>query len=76
MAKLLQYSCLESRMDRRAWRATVYRVAKSQTRLSTHTHTHTSTHTHTAKKSQSRIQTLVYLTSKFSVCEGFSVELK
>ena len=29
----LQYSCLESPMDRRVWRATVQRVAKSQTRL-------------------------------------------
>ena len=27
----LQYSCLESPMDRGAWRATVHRVAKSQT---------------------------------------------
>ena len=27
----LQYSCLENPMDRRAWQATVYRVAKSQT---------------------------------------------
>ena len=25
----LQYSCLKNPMDRRAWRATVYRVAKS-----------------------------------------------
>ena len=25
----LQYSCLENPMDRRAWRATVHRVAKS-----------------------------------------------
>ena len=36
-----QYSCLENPMDRGAWWATVYRVAKSQTRLkllSTHTH--------------------------------------
>ena len=32
----LQYSCLENPMDREAWRATVQRVAKSQTRLSTH----------------------------------------
>ena len=32
----LQESCLESRMDRGAWRATVQRVAKSQTWLSTH----------------------------------------
>ena len=34
----LQYSCLENSMDRRTWQATVRRVAKSQTRLSTHTH--------------------------------------
>ena len=31
----LQYSCLESPMDRGAWWATVHRVAKSQTQLST-----------------------------------------
>ena len=30
----LQYSCLENSMDRRAWRATVHGVAKSQTQLS------------------------------------------
>ena len=30
---LPQYSCLENPMDRRAWRATVHRVARSQTRL-------------------------------------------
>ena len=30
----LQYSCLENRMDRETWRATVQRVAKSQTQLS------------------------------------------
>ena len=29
----LQYSCLENPMDRAAWRATVHRVAKSQTGL-------------------------------------------
>ena len=34
----LQYSCLESPVDRGAWRATIHRVAKSQTRLSTHTY--------------------------------------
>ena len=33
----LQYSCLENPMDRRAWRATVHGVAKSQTRLSNFT---------------------------------------
>ena len=27
----LQYSCLENPMDRAAWQATVYRLAKSQT---------------------------------------------
>ena len=37
----LQYSCLENPMDRRAWRATVYRVTKSQTQLKRLTHTHT-----------------------------------
>ena len=30
----LQYSCLESSMDRGAWRATVHGVTKNQTRLS------------------------------------------
>ena len=30
----LQYSCLKNPMDERAWWATVYGVAKSQTRLS------------------------------------------
>ena len=29
----LQYSCLENPMNRGAWRATVHRVAKSQTQL-------------------------------------------
>ena len=40
-ANPLQYSCLAKPMDRGAWRATVYRVAKSWTRLkrvSTHAH--------------------------------------
>ena len=36
----LRCSCLENPMDRGAWRATVHRVGKSQTRLNTHTHTH------------------------------------
>ena len=38
----LQYSCLENPMDRGAWRAAVYWVAKSWTRLkrlSIHAHT-------------------------------------
>ena len=38
----LQYSSLENSVNRGAWRATVHRVAKSQTRLSTHAHTGTS----------------------------------
>ena len=39
----LQYSCLESPMDRRAWWATVQKVTQCQTwlkQLSTHVHTH------------------------------------
>ena len=31
---LLHYSCLENLMDRGAWKATVHRVAKTQTQLS------------------------------------------
>ena len=31
---LVQYSCLKSPMDRRAWQATVHGVAKSRTQLS------------------------------------------
>ena len=42
----LLYPCLESSMDRRAWRAIVHGDTKSWTRLSDkHTHTHTHTHT-------------------------------
>ena len=37
----LQYSCLENSIDRRAWRATVHGVAKSQTQVSTHIHQNT-----------------------------------
>ena len=42
---LLQYSCLENSMDRGAWWVTVYRVAKSWTRLSVCVHVHACTHT-------------------------------
>ena len=35
----LQYSYLENPMDRGAWRATLHRVTKSQTRLSDFTYT-------------------------------------
>ena len=38
---LFQYSFLENPMNRGAWWATVQKVAKSQTRLSTRIHTHT-----------------------------------
>ena len=33
----LQHPCLESSMDKRAWRATVHGVTKSQAQLGTHT---------------------------------------
>ena len=36
---LLQYSCLENPLDRRAWWGTVRGVAKSQTQLTECTHT-------------------------------------
>ena len=42
----LQYSCLESPMDKGAWQATVHRVSRSQTllkQLSAYVHTHTLT---------------------------------
>ena len=42
----LQYSCLENPMDRGTWQATVHRVAKSWTRLSTHTHSSVYRSTH------------------------------
>ena len=35
--EILQYSCLGNPMDRRAWRATVHGVAKSQTQFSDYT---------------------------------------
>ena len=43
----LQYSCLENSMDRKAWWATVHRVAKSWTLLSVHARACAHTHTHT-----------------------------
>ena len=46
----LQYACLETPMGRGAWRATVRRVAESDTTEATEcacTHTRTHTHTHT-----------------------------
>ena len=45
IGNLLQYSCLENSMDRKAWLATVHGVPKSWTRLSVHTHAHTHIHT-------------------------------
>ena len=39
LGHVLQYSSLENHMDRGAWRAMVYGVAKSRTWLSTYTHT-------------------------------------
>ena len=70
----LQYSCLENPTDGGACRATVHRVAKSQTLLSdythtqtqtqtqTHTHTHTDTHTH----GESRYVSIIYSTKIFN----------
>ena len=46
----LQYSCLENPMDRGAWQATVYGVAKSRTRLSDFTHSLTHSYVYLVKK--------------------------
>ena len=46
----LQYSFLENSMDRGVWRATIHRVAKSQTQLNDGVHTHTHTHTRDCPK--------------------------
>ena len=51
----LECSCLETPMDRGAWRATVHRVAKSQTGLSKARATHTHRHTHTCTLSHTRL---------------------
>ena len=50
----LQYSYLENFTDRRAWWATVHRVAKSQTRLGMHTHrlTHSPTPRYILKRTE------------------------
>ena len=37
---LLQHSCLENYIDRRAWGGTAHGVSKSQTQLRDRTHTH------------------------------------
>ena len=50
---LLQYSCLENPMDRRAWSANIPGVAKSWTRLGKWTHTHT--HTHTRRRTHTQV---------------------
>jgi len=56
----LQYSCLENPMDRGAWRATVHRVAKSQTRLKW-----LSTHAHMSQKDYEQM-TMMCVTSELS----------
>ena len=49
---LIQYSCLENSMDRGAWQATVYGVAKSWTQLNVRTQTHTVVHNFTISSVQ------------------------
>ena len=58
----LQYSCLESPMDRGAWQATLHRVTKSQMWLKqlgtcTHAHTHKRAHTCTHTHAHTRVRT-------------------
>ena len=65
----LKCSCLENPMDTGAWKATVYVVAKSQTRLKrhrVHAHTHTYTHTHT-RQSYSSLPSISVSKSPFSM---------
>ena len=78
----LPYSCLENPMDRGAWRATIHRVAKSQTqqatecsRAHTYTRTHIHPHTHTPAHTiglHRVIASLVIHTGHFGDEEGSS----
>ena len=61
----LQYACLETPMGRGAWRATVRRVAESDTTEATEcacTHTRTHTHTHNYSSGTSSVFTVVQAT--------------
>ena len=64
-----QYSCLENPMNRGAWWATVFGVAKSWTRLSTLTHTHKpsvlSCHTYSLVFIKSTNMTMILVNSHF-----------
>ena len=53
----LQTSCLGNPTDRGVWQATVHRVTKDGTQLSTHTHTHTHTHTCTHVHAYTHVHT-------------------
>ena len=59
---LIQYSCLENPVDRRAWHATVHGVTNSQTQLKW-----LSTHTPFSKQDPSSLQCLIYVLSFVSV---------
>ena len=58
---LLQYSCLENPMDRRAWRLTVNAITELDMTERTHTHMHTYTHTHTPTHTHAHLHTRVTL---------------
>ena len=55
-----QYSCLENLMDRGAWWATVYGVAKSQTQQTVHTRTRM--HTHSALFAERALKNMINVT--------------
>ena len=62
----LQYSGLENSLDRGAWRATVHRVAKSQTQLkqlSSHACSHSRMQDTSGKKGKSEWKETVLLTN-------------
>ena len=60
----LQYSFLGNPMDRGAWCATVFGVAKLDT--AEHTHTHTHTHTHRVLKRHSLMEFEKFFSFHFS----------
>ena len=71
----LQYSCLETPVDRRAWWATVYRVAQSWTRLK-QLRTHAQTIIYRMYNSKRSNQSILKEISPEYSLEGLMLKLK